>query len=131
MIFMFFSLLLTRVLGFSEFQTGMAFFLMSLCTVAGAIIGGKLADHYGRKKVYMTCISITSLLYVMTSFVAGTRSMIPLLFLASFIGSASYPILSAMVADSAPEKQRTECFSLLYLAQNLGFAFGPSIGGLL
>ena len=131
MIFMFFSLLLTRVLGFSEVQTGMAFFLMSICTVAGAIIGGKLADHYGRKKVYMTCISITSLLYVMTSFVAGTRSMIPLLFLASFIGSASYPILSAMVADSAPENQRTECFSLLYLAQNLGFAFGPSIGGLL
>lgn len=131
MIFMFFSLLMTRVLGFTEFQAGLAFLLMALISVLGAILGGKLADHYGRKRVYMICITLSSTVYALTSFVAGTRGMLPFLYLASFIGSASYPILSAMVADSAPESQRTECFSLLYLAQNLGFAFGPSIGGLL
>lgn len=131
MIFMFFSLLMTRILGFTEFQAGLAFSLMALSNVAGAIAGGKLADHYGRKRVYMICITISSTLYALTSLVAGTRGMLPFLYLSSIIGSASYPILSAMVADSAPESQRTECFSLLYLAQNLGFAFGPSIGGLL
>jgi len=131
MIFMFFSLLMTRILGFTEFQAGLAFLLMALSSVAGAIAGGKLADHYGRKRVYMICTILTSTLYALTSTVAGTREMLPFIFLSSIIGSASYPILSAMVADSAPESQRTECFSLLYLAQNLGFAFGPSIGGLL
>jgi len=131
MIFMFFSLLMTRILGFTEFQAGLGFLLMAVSSVGGAIVGGKLADHFGRKRIYMICIVLTSVLYALTSTVAGTRSMIPFIYLSSIIGSASYPILSAMVADSAPEEQRTECFSLLYLAQNLGFAFGPSIGGLL
>ncbi len=131
MIFMFFSLLMTRILGFTEFQAGLAFLFMALSNVAGAIAGGKLADHFGRKRIYMICITITSALYALTATVAGTRGMLPYIFLTSIIGSAAYPILSAMVADSAPESQRTECFSLLYLAQNLGFAFGPSIGGLL
>ncbi|MDD2301735.1 MAG: MFS transporter [Eubacteriales bacterium] len=131
MIFMFFSLLMTRILGFTEFQAGLGFLLMAVSSVGGAIVGGKLADHFGRKRIYMICIVLTSVLYALTSTVAGTRSMIPFIYLSSIIGSASYPILSAMVADSAPAEQRTECFSLLYLAQNLGFAFGPSIGGLL
>lgn len=131
MIFTFFSLLLTRILGFSEFQAGLAFLLICVCNISGAIIGGKLADRYGRKRVYMVAITITSILYLMTAFVVRTNAMIPFIFATSLIGSAAHPILSAMVADSAPENKRTECFSLLYLSQNLGFAFGPSIGGLL
>lgn len=131
MIFMFFSLLMTRMFGFSEFQAGVAFFVMAVSNVAGAIIGGKLADHYGRKRVYMICNTLAASIYALTSFVAGTRAMIPYLYISSIIGSAAFPILSAMVADSAPEEQRTECFSLLYLANNLGFAVGPAIGGLL
>ena len=131
MIFMFFSLLLTRILGFTEFQAGLAYLLIAFFTVLGAIIGGKLADRYGRKRVYMVSVALSALIYLITAFVVGSRAMIPLLFAGTFLGSASYPILSAMVADSAPESKRTECFSLLYLSQNLGFAFGPSIGGLL
>ena len=131
MIFMFFSLLLTRILGFSEFQAGLAYLVVSLCTVLGAIVGGKLADRYGRKRIFMASIVVSSLIYLISAFVVGSKIMIPLLFAGAFAGSASYPILSAMVADSAPESKRTECFSLLYLSHNLGFAVGPSIGGLL
>lgn len=131
MIFMFFSLLLTEILGYSEFQAGFAYLIIAFFSVGGAVIGGKLADRYGRKRIYMASAAISSLLYFITAFVVGSKVMIFLLFAGVLSGSASYPILSAMVADSAPESKRTECFSLLYLSQNLGFAFGPSIGGLL
>lgn len=131
MIFTFFSLLMTRMFGFSEFQAGLAFFVMAVSNVFAAIIGGKLADHYGRKRIYMVFNMLTAAIYALTSTVAGTKGMIPYLYLGSITGSAAFPILSAMVADSAPEDQRTECFSLLYLANNIGFAIGPAIGGLL
>lgn len=131
MILMFFSLLLTRILGFSEFQAGLAYLFISLCTVAGAVMGGKLADRYGRKRIFLASIVLYSLICLITVFFVGNRIMIFFIFAGAFIGSASYPILSAMVADNAPENKRTECFSLLYLSHNVGFAVGPSIGGLL
>lgn len=131
MIFTFYSLLMTRIFGFSEFQAGLGFLALAFSNVVGAIAGGKLADHYGRKRVYMVCNTLTAVFYALTATVAGTRAMIPYLYISSIIGSAAFPILSAMVADSAPEDRRTESFSLLYLANNLGFAVGPAIGGLL
>lgn len=117
MIFTFFSLLLTRILGFSEFHAGLAFLLICVCNIAGAIIGGKLADRYGRKRVYIIAITITSFLYLMTAFVVRTNMMIPFIFATSLIGSAAHPILSAMVADSAPENKRTECFSFVFVSK--------------
>ncbi|MDA8440958.1 MAG: hypothetical protein M0Z55_01085 [Peptococcaceae bacterium] len=50
-VFPFLTLFLTQKLGMGEAQTG--FFVMLAATVAlpGLMLGGKLADHLGRKKI--------------------------------------------------------------------------------
>jgi predicted MFS family arabinose efflux permease len=53
------------------------------------------------------------------------------IFILSTAGEAFRPANSAAIAAYSNETNRTRCYSLNRLAINLGWAFGPAIGGLL
>ena len=48
---LFFSLYLTQVLGYSVAKAGIMVALLELVHIPGSLVGGKLADRLGRKKV--------------------------------------------------------------------------------
>ena len=52
------SLLMTSILGLSEVTTGYIMVLLALCDITGALIGGRLSDRYGRKRVIMVVMVI-------------------------------------------------------------------------
>lgn len=131
LVFTFSSLILTGMVGLTTGQAGIVAMLYSVSNVIGAIVGGKMADFYGRKRVYLWFTIITCAFYWIASYCCTTIWVVPLSIVSFFFGAGCYPIVSAMVADSAKGPKSPECFSLLYLCHNLGFAVGPALGGAL
>ncbi|MBP5750869.1 MAG: MFS transporter [Firmicutes bacterium] len=131
LVFTFSSLILTGMVGLSTSQAGTVAMFYAAANVVGAIVGGKAADFFGRKRIYFWFTLVTCCFYVLGSFYCTTIWIVPISLCAFFFGSGCYPIVSAMVADSAKGPKSAECFSLLYLCHNLGFAVGPALGGAL
>jgi len=127
----FMTFFLSDKLGFSAQVTGFFMMLAAVAYVPGSFIGGKLADHMGRKTIYILFQSLAALSFIPCAFI-GVSPIIPwLLILSSVFGGAAGPANGAMVADLTNSSNRKESYSLLYLGYNLGFAVGPMIAGLL
>jgi MFS family permease len=127
----FMAMFLSNKLGLSTAETGYFMMLSAFAYVPGSFIGGKLADHLGRKKIFILFQSLAALSFIPCAFL-GNSIVIPwLLILSSFFGGAAGPANGAMVADLTNSTNRKEAYSLLYLGHNLGFAVGPMVAGLL
>ncbi len=130
-VFPFLTLFLTDRLGFSESKAGLYIMLSGISFVPGSIIGGKLADMLGRKRIMVTAQFLAAMCFVPCAFM-GNSPYIPIFLIASefFIG-AVHPSSQAMAIDLSEPGNRKEVFSLQYLGHNLGFALGPLIAGFL
>ena len=131
MCFSFASLVMTSILGLSSEAASLVVMAQGFFNALGATVGGRMADTWGRRRTYLLFAGLAFLLFVICGLSCHSLWMIPFLILASFSSNACGPSISALVADFADEEHRVECFSFLYLCVNLGFAIGPSIGGML
>ncbi|MBQ1383774.1 MAG: MFS transporter [Firmicutes bacterium] len=131
MTYAFSSLILRSILGLTEVKVAWVMLAMALCTIAGQLFGGHLADLYGRKKVCVTAFALQISVHLISIFLCRHRIMILLMILASFFSAIGNPVFSAMVSDSMDPRRPRECFSLMYLSNNVGVAIGPAIGGLI
>lgn len=130
-VFPFLTLYLTRKLGMSERAAGDFMFFSSLIYIPGILIGGKLADRFGRKKVMLISQALTGLFFIPCGFL-GESMLVPWFILASlFFDGITDPARAAMATDVTTTENRQASFSLIYLGHNLGFAFGPLIAGFL
>lgn len=112
----------------SLLQVGVIMALSPIAASFGSIIGGRIADVYGRKPIMIFSMVSNALLMLGFLFIEG---FIPYAILSVFLGlsnSLFHPAASAMVADvTAPEK-RTEAYGLLRMGHNIGAAIGPIMG---
>lgn len=130
-VFPFLTLFLTKRLGWSTARSGNFMLLSSLVYVPGTLIGGRLADRFGRKKVMLVSQALAGLMFVPCGFL-GDSELVPWFILASlFFDGVTDPARSAMQTDLTTPENRQAAFSLIYLGHNLGFAFGPLIAGFL
>lgn len=127
----FMTLFLTKKIGLSPESVGFFVMLSAVVYIPGSIIGGKLADHMGRKKIIIFFQGMAALCLIPCGFL-GNSMMVPyLLILSSLLGSAAQPPNSAMMADLTNKENRKVAYSLLYLGINIGFSVGPLIAGFL
>jgi len=108
--------------------------LATAAKVPGLLLGGKLSDVFGRKKIFIIFSTLSALFIFFCLLVGqiGQDEIIPwLLVLSAVFNGANYPAMKAMVADLTNPDNRKAAFSLLYLGMNIGFAVGPLIAGLL
>jgi MFS family permease len=125
------TLFLTDRLGLGEKEAGAFVSLSSLSYIPGGLLGGKLSDIFGRKKVMVISQGLAAFSFIPCAFL-GKSMIIPyLLILAGVLNGAAQPANSAMVADLTNAKNRKAAFSLLYLGINIGFSVGPLIAGFL
>ena len=130
-VFPFMTLFLTKKMGMGERAAGDFLLLAALAYIPGTLIGGKLADRFGRKRVMLVSQALTGLLFVPCGFL-GVNPLVPWLILTSlFFDGVTDPARSAMSTDLTTPENRQAAFSFLYLGHNLGFAFGPLIAGFL
>ncbi len=130
-VFSFISLLASTRLGLNEFQAGHVMLFVALANVGGSLLGGKLADALGRKRVFLVSDGLAVVTIWLAGMTCDTPWVLVFLVVSYAFSSMSLPVLAALMTDASAPENRTECFSVLYLSQNLGYAIGPSMGGLL
>ncbi|AHF08543.1 MDR family MFS transporter [Desulfitobacterium metallireducens] len=115
----------------SIYTIGIILGLAPLMGVITNLLGGSLADKYGRKP-----LMVYSLFFQALSMAGYIFAVTPLQFaLVSIVNgiaaSLYYPAANAQIADIVPEHQRSEVFALMHTALNVGAAVGPMLGLLL
>ena len=125
------SLILTQKLGMSAGEAGEFVTFMAICQVPCIIIGGKLADTIGRKKVITMFQILGILMLIICGIIPLSITTAKIMILSSCFYSMSTPAYDALNADLTNESNRKSSYSLLYMGVNIGFSIGPIIGGFL
>jgi MFS family permease len=130
-IFPFLTLLLVTRLGYEENIAGIYVTIVSVTGGPGMLIGGKLADKYGRRTVILYCaIAIMAGFIICT--ILGSSPAVPFLLIPiNIFISAQNPAIQAMLIDITNRETRKNGFSLLYLGTNIGNSLGPLMVGFL
>lgn len=130
-LFPFFALYVTR-----RFQVGMAaagtfIGIVSFFGLIGGMIGGALADRFGRRGVTIFGLVSSALAALSLGWVNQLSALYWLAVPLGLLGHIAGPAHHAMVADLLPEKDRAEGYGILRVAANLSWLVGPTIGGFL
>lgn len=106
--------------------------LISISSATGllvSILGGAIADRFGRKPIMVVAQAAHAVAYlVMSQATTYIGFLIPMA-----IMGASMPFYAvgsdAMLADLVPPERRNHAYSILRMINNAGVAIGPAIGG--
>jgi MFS family permease len=123
------TLLLTSKIGLSEKEAGWYMMLPGIFFIFASLLGGKLADVFGRKVIIVTLELIAAGLYIMCGFIEPSMTTYYLIMAAGFCYGVADPAHGALIADITTPENRDAAYALSYMGFNLGFAIGPAIGG--
>lgn len=112
----------------SLLQVGIIMALSPIAASFGSLIGGRIADTYGRKPIMIFSMGTNAILLLGFLFIDGFISYAILSILLGLSNSLFHPAASAMVADVTEPEKRTEAYGLLRMGHNIGAAVGPLLG---
>lgn len=126
----FLAIYLTAGRGLSGAQAGLVLGAWGAGGAVGTLLGGTLADRWGRRPTLLTAhLGTTGMLLIL-----GLADQWWLLLLgAALLGmfnEGARPAYGAMMIDVVPATDRMRAFSLNYWAINLGYAFAAVLAGL-
>jgi len=130
-VYPFLTIYLTKTLSMDEGEAGFIVMLAITAHLPGLIVGGKLADWLGRKKILLLFQGLAAICLIPCAFLNNSLLIPRLLILSMFFLGGAQPAGTAMTADLTNPSNRKAAFSLLYLGNNIGFAVGPLIAGFL
>lgn len=125
------SLILTQRIGMSAFDAGKFLTILAVCQVPCMILGGKLSDTIGRRRVIIIFQILGASMLILCGMIPTTILTAKVMILSSCFYAFSTPAYDALNADLTHEGNRKEAYSLLYMGVNIGFSIGPILGGLL
>ncbi|WP_082096498.1 MFS transporter [Demequina gelatinilytica] len=126
--------LYTDVFGLSAGQIGQLSFILTFLMAFGALFGGRLADRYGRKRVFLATMS----LYIVGAAILALAPSVTFLYigmiLLGFAVGADLPASLAMIAEEAPPQHRGKLISFSHILWLVGVLasqlLGMVIGGM-
>jgi MFS family permease len=131
----FLSIYFNKDLGIPMTTIGLVFLVSTGFGALGQILGGEVADRFGRRNIMILAMGTRGAIFLGISLVIfysnSFLGIAALIVASSFVGSLFEPASNAMVADIVPPAKRLEAYGLLRIGQNLGWTLGPLLGGLL
>ncbi|MEM0448710.1 MAG: MFS transporter [Methanomassiliicoccales archaeon] len=122
-------------LGVPMTTVGLVFLVSTGAGAIGQILGGEVADRYGRRRIMILAMASRAAIFLGISIIIAMSndflSIAALVTCSSFVGSLFEPASNAMVADVVEPSRRLEAYGLMRIGQNVGWTLGPLLGGIL
>jgi MFS transporter, AAHS family, 3-hydroxyphenylpropionic acid transporter len=93
----------------------------------GALVGGRLADSFGRKKVLVGSVALFGLFSLLTAAAWDMSSLISARLLTGLGLGGALPILLALVSESSRERRESASVAMVYAATPFGGAIASLI----
>jgi inositol transporter-like SP family MFS transporter len=93
-------------MNLSAGQIGQLSALLTVMIAVGAIVGGRLGDRFGRRRVFIVTLTVYAIAAIVLAFTPGVAFLYIGLAALGLAGGADLPVSMAMVAESAPEDKR-------------------------
>ena len=111
-------------------QIALLFSAYAIGSFFGEPFWGRLSDRIGRKPLLISTVTGNCLCYLALAFAPNIYIAFAVR-LAGGMASGNSSVVQGYIADVTPVEQRSGRMSLLGAAYNVGFIFGPALGGLL
>lgn len=126
-----FMTLYIKSIGFSTRQGGIVVAIYGIGSVAGAYLGGKITDKFGFYYTQFTALFAGGIMFLLLGQMQRYEAICICTFFLSLVNESFRPANAAAIAHYSTVKNRTQSFSLVRLAINVGWGIGVAIGGLL
>ena len=124
-----FLTLYCKQLGYTMQEGGWVVAIYGIGSMAGAFIGGKLSDTFGFYKIQFGALLFGGILFIILGQMNSYLSICICTFVLSLVNEAFRPANASAIAHYSNAKNRTQSFSLVRLAINLGWGIGIALGG--
>ncbi|MFX1328575.1 MAG: MFS transporter, partial [Promethearchaeota archaeon] len=129
LLYPFYALYITEHFGVGMIEVGILFSILAVGNMFGVVIGGALADNYGRRAMILIGLVVSGIGSIFMGLVNNLNTFYILAGFLGLIGNFGRPARQAMVADLLPKEKQAEGFGILRVAFNLSAAIGPILGG--
>jgi predicted MFS family arabinose efflux permease len=129
MVLLFTSLYLTRELNFTIAEAGVSLSFYGIGSVLGSYAGGWLTDRKNFFDIMIFSLVSCGLILLLMLTTKSPFLITTIIFLYAFAADIFRPANSKAIAAYSTPENRTRSVSLVRLAINLGFSFGPAAGG--
>jgi MFS family permease len=126
----FLAIYLTKERDFTAAAAGLVIGLSGAGGAVGTLLGGVLADRWGRRPTLLTAHLGAAATMLYLGFARPYLAIAAGALLLGLFAEMARPAFSAMMVDVVPERDRLRAFSLNYWAINLGFACAAVLAGL-
>ena len=96
--------------------------------IFGALIGGRLCDRFGRKKVFLFDLLIFIIFAILSSFAWSIESLIIFRFLLGVGIGADYPVCASYVSEFMPKRIRGRMLIAAFSFQAVGIFAAAAVG---
>jgi MFS transporter, FSR family, fosmidomycin resistance protein len=126
----FLPLYLSHNLGMDAPAVGVIFTLMSLGSIVGPMLTGKLSDRYHPQRVLLICYAISAATALMLPWLGANLIGVSIaVFTLGAFAFGTNPILQTLVAQSSAERTRDTGFAWFYTATFFaGAIWSPAVG---
>lgn len=131
MVLPFLSLYLTRHLGYPVVLAGAIVSLYGFGALPAAFASGWLSDRIGPVRVLKASLLASGAGYLILGQLREPLAVAAAVFATSFLAESFRPAAYTAITERAEPAVRTRALALVRQANNLGFAIGPVLGGML
>ena len=131
MVLPFLSKYLKENLHFTYGEVGWIMVSFGLGSMVGSWLGGKLSDKIGFYKVMVFSLFTSGLLFFFLQYITNFWGLCFGMFTIMAVADMFRPAMFVSLGVYAKPENRVRALSLIRLCVNLGFAAGPTLGGLI
>ena len=131
MVLPFLSLYLNKYLDFSLSQVGWIMSVFGVGSFVGSWLGGKLTDKIGFYKVMVWSLLLTGFLFIGLQYITTFLGFCIAILITMTVADTFRPAMFVSLKVYSKPENQTRSLTLIRLAINLGFSFGPFLGGLI
>lgn len=131
MVLPFLGIYLITQLNFTLEQSGIVLSCFGVGSLVGSFLGGYLTDKLGNFIVQALSLFISAPLFAILPLFDTVESASIIMLILSTVTTLFLPANSVAITRYAKKENITRAFSLNRMAVNLGFSFGPALGGFL